>query len=198
MILKPFSATLNNTLTSDSGFLPLSENDTNRLLSILPEEEEMLLTITDGLYLEWIKAENQCGTIVIERGIRGSTPRRFPRGTCVKFDTSLPVVEWLICNHDCCADEECPCTAVANAGIIFPDARIGYPWQGSAVFNGSLPITFGITGMPSWMQAEQGANFIRFHGTPRGAGDFDVGIAATNCSGKYAAVQIATVKVDEV
>lgn len=197
MILKPFSATLNNTLTKDSGYLPLSVDDTNRLLSILPEEEEMILTLTDGLRLEWVRAENQCGVIVIERGYGGSEPRRFARGTCVKFETSLPVIQWLICNYDCCENETCPCVAVDNAGIIFPAAVVGYPWQGSAVFNGDQPITFGITGMPSWMQAEWGSSFVRLYGTPMGSGNFTIAISATNCSGRFNTIQIGTVSVSD-
>lgn len=198
MILKPYSAILNNTLTKDSGYLPLSVDDTNRLLSILPEEEEMILTITDGVRLEWVRAENQCGTIIIERGYGDSEPHRFARGTCVKFDTTaLPVIYWIVCNHDCCESAPCPCVAVDSAGIIFPAAVVGYPWEGSAVFTGDLPMTFAITGMPSWMQAEWGSSFVRLYGTPRGSGDFTIAIAATNCSGRFNTIQIGTVSVSD-
>lgn len=195
MILIPFSATLNNVLIPESGHLPLSVDDTTRLLSIVPEKEEMLLTLNDGLYTEWIRVENQCGVIVIERGYDNSTAHRFPRGTCVKFETSLPVIKWLICNHDCCADEDCPCVAAESAGTVFPEAKINYPWEGTAVFKGDTPITFGVTGMPAWMSAEHGANYIRFSGTPAGIGTFNISIAATNCSGKYVAVQLAKLTV---
>jgi len=195
MILIPFSATLNDTLTKDSGFLPLRDNDRNRLLSIIPENDEMFLTIKDGLHTEWIRAENQCGTIVLTRGIAGSEARKFPRGSCVLFETSLPLIQWLICNYDCCVDMDCPCIEIENAGVVFPAARVNYPWEGSAIFKGDLPITFGITGMPSWMTAEQGANYVRLYGTPNGAGTYTISIAGTNCSGKYVAIQSAELEV---
>lgn len=191
MILKPFSATLNSTLNKDSGYLPLSTEDTNRLLSILPEGDEMCLTLMDNLYVEWIRAENQCGVIVIERGIRGSEPRKFPRGTCVLFEMSLPLIEWLICNHDCC-DGPCPCEPVESAGVIFPPITVDVPWEGTAIFKGDIPMVFAVTGMPSWMVAEYGANYVKFSGTPTSDYDFTVSIAATNCSGSAITTQQAS------
>ena len=104
MILKPFAATTIEILPPDSNFLPLNNRDASRLLAHIPEGEETYLTLQDNLNTEWVRAENQCGQIVIHRGIDTSEPLRFPRGTCVFFETSVPVIKWLICHLDCCTE----------------------------------------------------------------------------------------------
>lgn len=195
MILKPFSATLFDNLLADTNYVPLTERDKSRLLETIPEGEEMYLTISDSLYTEWVLAKNQCGFIVITRGVDGSEPRKFPKGSCIFFEASLPVIKWLICDHDCCADGDCPCELASNGGMVLPPAVPNIPWEGTAVFKGDTPMVMGVTGMPSWMKAEQGVNHVRFYGTPTGSGVYNVVASATNCSGRGIATQQGVVTV---
>lgn len=191
MILSPISLVLNSILEADDKYLPLATPDLNKLLSHVPEGEDIYLTIKDDLYTEYIKAQNQCGTIVIERGIAGTTPRRFPRGSCVFFETSLPVVQWLICNYDCCATD-CPCTTVQSAGGLMPQVEPGQPWRGTAVFTGDLPMNFGVTGLPYWLRASSKSNTVILEGTAPAeyTGPDVIAVTATNCNGQGVATQI--------
>lgn len=197
MIFKSFIAQLSDNLLVDDLYLPLTTRDTARLIGILPEDEEMYLTISDGLYTEWVLARNLCGVIVLDRGVEGSEPHKFPKGSCIFFEASIPVIKWLICNYDCCADNECPCDPVTNDGMILPSAMSNVPWEGTAIFKGDTPMVMGVTGMPSWMHAEQGANHIRFYGTPTADGTYNIVASATNCSGTGIATQQGTVTVGE-
>lgn len=194
MIIKPFGATFRAVLEADSGYLPLSNDDNTKLLGLLPEGEEMLLTIQDNLYHEWVKAENQCGTIIITRGIDGSEPRKFPKGSCIFFETSVPVIKWLICNHNCC-DGPCPCEPVDYAGAVIPAGVVGQPWEGSVLFTGDTPMTFGVDNLPSWMTATNGANYVRLSGTPVAAGTFSLSVAAGNCDGAAVATHSIVVTI---
>ena len=152
MILKPFSATLHDTIQPDTMYPPLTKADESRLLALLGEDEAIYLTIDDGVYKEWVLVRNECGFLIMERGVHGSEPRKFIKGSCLFFETSVPVIKWLICNHDCCEDEDCPCVPVKAAGMVLPPVRAGVPWKGSAVFTGDLPMSIGVTGLPSWMR----------------------------------------------
>lgn len=193
MIYKPFRATLFDTILEDGNFLPLTERDKARLLTVIPEGESMFLTIKDNLYEEWVKATNQCGFVLIERGIGGSTPRKFVKGSCVFFEMSLPAIDWRICNLNCCADEECPCVPVTADGYTAPPATVGTPWRGTVVFTGDLPMTFGVTGMPSWMTASAGASSVVLSGTPTAVGTSTIAVTGINCSGQNNAMQQFTV-----
>jgi len=193
MILTPYNASLNNILEKDANFLPLSRADETRLMELIPEDDGIYLTLKDNLYTEYVYVENQCGTLVVTRGV-DSDAKRFPRGTCVFFETSLPVIKWLICNHQCC-DGPCPCEAVTVAGVVSPPALVGHSWDGSAIFKGDTPMVFGVTGMPSWMTADWSANHVHLTGTPTAPGLWTVSIAATNCNGDGVAVQTLTVAV---
>jgi len=195
MIIKPFSAFLSQHINADSGHLPLTEADENRLKALVPEGEEILLTLKDDLYYEYIRVTNTCDSLLVERGQSESVPRKFPRGTCVFFENSIAVTEWLICNFDCCAGD-CPCEGVTTAGVVFPTGKTGVPYMATAVFKGSLPMTLGVSGHPSWAVAETGANYIKLSGTPTGTGNYNVSISATNCSGKDLSMQSAQIIIE--
>jgi len=195
MIIKPFSAFLSQPINADSGHLPLTEADENRLKALVPEGEEILLTLKDDLYYEYIRVTNTCDSLLVERGQSESIARKFPRGTCVFFENSIAVTEWLICNFDCCAGD-CPCEGVTAAGVVFPAGKTGVPYMATAVFKGSLPMTLGVSGHPSWAVAETGANYIKLSGTPTGTGNYNVSISATNCSGKDLSMQSAQIIIE--
>lgn len=183
MILKPITVNLADVLLADDKHLTLTDRDNARLLAHIPDGDETYLTIQDNLYSEWIKATNQCGTIVLERGIGGSEARKFPKGSCVFFETSVPVIKWLICNHDCCNDGDCKLTPVTFTKATLPTGIVGQPWEGRLQFAGSLPINFEVTGMPAWMSGEQEGDMVRLSGTPDAATVHTISVSATNAQG---------------
>lgn len=182
MITTPIAFTLADIMEVDDKYFPLTQHDTVRLLEHLPDGEEIYLTIRDNLYTEYVRAENQCGTVIVHRGV-DSTPRRFPRGSCVFFEASLPLIKWLICNHDCCEDTECPCTPVEIQRTVLPAAILNNPWEGRILLTGSHPIQTRVTGLPTWMTAKQEGDRIILSGTPTTTTVADIAVAATNCSG---------------
>lgn len=194
MIIKPFSAFLTRAIDADAGALPLSEADENRLKSLVPESEEILLTLKDDLHVEYVKITNTCDALLLERGLSGTVARKFPRGTCVFFENSIAVTQWLICNFNCC-DGPCPCEEVEAAGVVFPEGQVNVPYTATAIFKGSLPMVLGVSGHPSWSTAEMGANYIKISGTPTGAGTYAVNISATNCSGSALSMQSAQIVI---
>ena len=95
MILKPISLALADVLSKDSVYLPLTAQHKARLLEHVPAGEETILTITDSVNTEYVRVKNQQGQITLERGVE-SEAHKFPKGSCVYFEVSVPVVEWLI------------------------------------------------------------------------------------------------------
>lgn len=198
MILRPISVVLNAPLEKYDTYLPLSQADTNRLLTHIPDGDETYLTIQDNLRTEYIHVENQCGTIVIiERGV-DSEAYKFPKGSCVFFETSLPVIKWLICNYNCCEDGDCDCLAVEETRATLPSGRVGQPWAGRVVFDGSDPINFKLTLPESgWMEASVEHKRIIFSGTPTAAGTFQIIISAANCAGEVLVTYTHSIVIDE-
>lgn len=187
MLFKQFSTLLHGTLEATDTSLPLHTRDQAALLELIPRDEEMFLLLEDGTYKENIRAYNVDGYILIERGI-DSVARKFPRGTCVRFDLTLPLVKWLICNYDCC-EGDCPCDPVQISGTFLPDAKVGTPWSGFISFSGTLPMNLSIVGAPAWVHITYGATAIQLTGTPTSAGSYTVAAAATNCNGASFAQQ---------
>lgn len=194
MNLKPFSAHLADVLAVDDVYLPLSQTDTARLQAYLPNDgDEAYLVITDGVYRENVLVTLLHGTLVATRGI-DSDAHKFPKGSCIFFEVSIPVVKWLICNHNCC-DGDCPVDAVKAQGVVLPTATVGLPWVGTAVFSGDLPMQIGVTGLPSWVTATQRGTTLVLTGTPTGAGTYAISIAAANNGGQNIEVQQGTITV---
>ena len=196
MILRPVSLTLNTVLNAEDVYLPLTTADHATLLNLISNDgDQIYLTITDDLQKEYVLATNNSGTIVLTRGI-DSWQRKFPKGSCVYFENSIPVTKWLVCNHNCC-DEECPIEPVVSAGFVLPQAKAGNAWEGSFVFSGDLPMTFGITGLPDWCESTYAGNYVKLHGVPSVTGTYTIAVSATNNRGQDIAVQQATISVGE-
>lgn len=195
MLVTPvqFAASLNARLDKGDRQLPLSSSDESKLMAAVPDEGYTYLVLRDPTGAEIIKVENTCNTLLVTRGEDGTDPRNFPRGSCVRFEMVPAVVKDLICTYDCC-DGDCPCVAVAAAGIALPAAKSGASWSGSAVFTGDTPMTIAVQGAPSWVKVEVGANFVNFSGVASGSGSFSISVAATNCDG-HVAVQNGTLTV---
>lgn len=187
MILKNVSVSLNDFIEADDLYLPLTAGDLAKIKAVVPDGEQIYLVIEDNLYKENVLATNDSGTITIERGV-ASSARKFPRGSCVSFQVTVPVVQWLICNYECCASD-CPVEQVAASGVVSPAATVGKPWAGSAVFSGDLPMKFGIVGLPSWCEAAWSGNSVTLSGTPNVAGTWTVSVSATNDKGNAIAAQ---------
>ena len=186
LITKPFSALLNATLQADSGYLPLAPADMNRLLTLIPEGDFMLLILDDAIHQEYVKVTNQCGTLLMERGLYDTEAVNFPLGSCVTMDVTPALVKWLICNYDCCDSAPCECTPVEGVGRALGQATVGRPWEGMFIFSGTLPIEVALSSdssVPGWMTVSYGPNYVKLSGTPTGPGTFHVSAVATNCSG---------------
>ena len=183
MILKPIGLTLNDTLEADDTYLPLSVTDNAKLLSYLNNNENSILTLEDNLNKEYIEVTNQCGTVVItKRGI-DSEPTRFPKGSCLKFEVSIPVVKWMVCNYDCCSGE-CDCIAPELNYSSFPAGKVGQPYNGYVTLTGTKPMNFSFTGKPTWMSVIQSGTRLDFTGTPNIATTNTISVSATNCMGQ--------------
>lgn len=181
MILKPASFNLNGVLEKNDTYLPLAQADMSRLVALVPDGEEMILTLQDNLYTEWVRVYNECGTILVERGL-DCEARKFPRGTCLFFEMSLPLVKWLVCNLDCCEGDDCDCTVVSLDDASLPGGIVNQEWAGSLSFGGTLPINIKLL-IPDWMSAEVQDGVATLSGTPTEAGIVEVGYSATNCRG---------------
>lgn len=195
MLVTPvqFSATINARLDKGDRQLPLSSSDESKLMAAVPDGGYTYLVLREPTGTEIVKVENTCSTLLVSRGEDGTDPRNFPRGSCVRFEMVPAVVKSLICSYDCC-EGECPCVAVAAAGITLPAAKSGESWAGSAVFTGDVPMSIAVQGAPSWAKVEVGANFVNFSGVASGSGSFSISVAATNCDGSIA-VQHGTLTV---
>lgn len=195
MILKPVSAVLNGVLEKTDTYLPLSQADTNRLLALIPDADEMILTLQDNMYTEYVSVSNQCGTLLVTRGV-DSEPRKFPKGTCLFFETSLPVVKWLICNYNCCEDGDCDCVAAAVERSSFPTAVVGEPWEGRVLYEGSTPIKFQALA-PDWVETTVYERLVVFTGTPTARGTHSITVSATNCAGETSVLNEFQVNIVE-
>lgn len=182
MLFKPIAVTLRAPMEKDATYLPLSAEDTQKLLSAIPVREEMFLTVQDNLRTEWIKVRNECGTLIVERGIDCES-WKFPTGSCVFFEPSLPVVKWLICNYDCCEDSRPECEEVVLQSAYLPAGIVNQEWLGLITFEGSLPINKKFE-VPDWVTVATQDHQAMLSGTPTEAGTYMVSYAATNCGGR--------------
>lgn len=193
-----FSANINGRLESTDVYLPLNPPAEADLLNILADPASyIILTLKGERFIETVKATNQQGTIILERGLEGTTPVLHHFGTCISSvtPTILAVIKDLICNYSCCEDGDCPCTAVEYVASTLPVGHVGQAWQGSVVFSGSLPMTVAVAATPAWMHAIQHGNSVFLSGVPDMAGTFTFSAAATNCNGTNIATQALSAAV---
>lgn len=192
MLITPtdFRATLTAKLEQGALLLPISDADRLDLISQLGEDGNYTyLTIrAENIRSEIVKVTVQCGELVLTRGQDGTKDLAFPRGSCVLFTLTPAIVKDLICNYDCCEDEECPCVEVTAAGATLPAGTVGASWSGVFVFTGDVPMAI-VADVPTWMTVVQSANYLTLSGTPPIAGTYNVAASATNCSGAIAIQQ---------
>lgn len=99
-----YASSLTNILEADDKVIPLK--DTQTILNRLKPNEWTTMLVQDPTGYEVIKVLNFQGNIAIERGLSGTTPKRFPVGSCVTFSPSDELLKAIICETDCCPDGE--------------------------------------------------------------------------------------------
>ena len=99
-----YASSLTNILEADDKVIPLK--DTQTILNRLKPNEWTTLLIQDPTGYEVVKVLNFQGNIAIERGLSGTTPKRFPVGSCVTFSPSDELLKALVCETDCCPEGE--------------------------------------------------------------------------------------------
>ena len=199
MKVEQFGARLNDRLDAGDNHLPMAYDATADLLSLLSEEDDYIyLSINDEVSYEVVKCRNEGGTLLIERGMEGTTDRLHGFGACVSAVSPLhiAVMKDLVCNYNCCEDGDCECTPVAFNMSFLPYAKQGDEWEGMATFSGNLPMTIGVNGAPDWMNVEVEGNTIRMYGTPAAAGTVSFSVAATNCNGTNVASHVISFNVE--
>lgn len=186
-----FSAGTTNVMEADAVTIPLGAEATADLLKLLSDEDDYTYAAiaSDATY-ETVKLTNVSNTLVVERGIEGTTAVKHPCGSvvCLVSPTTVAAIKALICEYDCCADEDCPCEGVAFAGSYLPPITVGEEWSGAVIVTGKAPVQFAIKDQPAWMNAVSEGNTLKLSGTPTSAtGKFAV--AATNCNGTQVVVE---------
>ena len=74
MKIERFGAFLNDRMEADSSYLPLCAEATADLLNLLSKEDDYIfLSISDDQSYEVVKCRNEGGTLLVERGIEGTT-----------------------------------------------------------------------------------------------------------------------------
>lgn len=96
-----YASHLTKLLEATDRQLPVADEQT--LLNRLSEDGDWTsLLIQDTVGYEVVKVLNHHGNIVIDRGLSGTTPKRFPVGSCVVFAPSDELHKSLACDTDCC------------------------------------------------------------------------------------------------
>lgn len=95
-----YASSLTNILEADDKVIPLK--DAQSILNRLQPNDWTTLLIQDTVGYEVVKVLNFQGNIAIERGLSGTTPKRFPVGSCVTFAPSDELLKAMACETDCC------------------------------------------------------------------------------------------------
>lgn len=94
---------LTQILETTDRILPVE--DTQTILNRLSDDGDWTtLLIQDTVGYEVIKVLNHRGNLAIDRGLSGTTPKRFPVGSCVVFTPSDELLKALACETDCCEE----------------------------------------------------------------------------------------------
>lgn len=99
--LSGYSGTLNTVLNADD--LVIGVNSAPELLNRLKNDGDWTtLLVKDNTGFEVIKVRNFQGNLAIERGLDGTTSRKFPIGSCVFAEMSETLVKAIVCETSCC------------------------------------------------------------------------------------------------
>lgn len=198
LVQEYFSTCTNARLEAADTYLPLDPASQADLLNILSGVDDYIfLSISNERNLEVVKARNVSGTIIIERAQEGTIAvlHRFGSQVCSASPLMFAVAKDLVCNHNCCAPNDCPCDPVKFSGSVLPGGNVGKAWQGSVIFSGDLPMNIGCSGLPAWLTAVQHGNSLTLSGTPTNAATSTFSVAATNCNGTKIVTQTLSVTI---
>ena len=98
-----YSGSLTEVMLADDSVIPLS-NPQVVLDRLTSDGDWTTLLVQDTVGYEVIRAKNFRGDLVIDRGLSGTTPKKFPVGSCVSFVMTLDLLKEFICTTDCCED----------------------------------------------------------------------------------------------
>jgi hypothetical protein len=88
-----YSARLAAPLEADATALPLSAKDAERLRAQLPSGQSTLLVLKDDVNSEEVEVGNQAGKLYLAgRGLGGTVPRKFPRGSALCFEFTVELI----------------------------------------------------------------------------------------------------------
>ena len=194
-----FNTHLADILDGESRIIPLCQQDIKRLSEVLTEEDDYVyLSISDGWSYEVVKARVQAGVVLAERAVEGTRADRHGFGACVKSVSPLVIaqIKDLICNYNCCEEQECPCQPIAVYYQPLPEATEKLPWRGEVVFTGDTPMTLIANNTPAWMQVERMGSTLILSGTPPEAGSYEFSVGGTNCNGTNVVTQNITLAVN--
>lgn len=111
--LNGYSQKLASKLTKDDITLSLSD-DGKALLSLLPNTGDYTyLILDDGISREVVRAYNDAGEILIQRGQGDTEAYTFPKGTCVKWEMTGAWISAFVCQLECKPDplpSDCGCS----------------------------------------------------------------------------------------
>ena len=175
-----FQASLTDKLLSSDTTLPLSAASEAALTTAIGDDGYVYLIVQDQVGSEVIKVYGSCGARVVVRGVDGTTPLNFPKGSCVSFRMTPASVRDMVCNTVCC-EGDC-CTPVEVAAGNLRNGVVSDPYADTVIFSGTLPIQIAVSALPRWMTATTGANYVKFTGTPPAPQTVVISVAATNCN----------------
>lgn len=96
---------LTQIMESSDRVLPVEDSQT--ILNRLNQDGDWTtLLIQDTVGYEVVKVLNHKGNLVIDRGLSGTTAKRFPVGSCVVFTPSDELLKAIACETDCCENGE--------------------------------------------------------------------------------------------
>lgn len=102
-----FATSLADVLEAEDKVLPIMVKDTKELLTRLNKDGDWTtVLVQDTIGYEVIKVLNFRGEIVLERGLSGTKPKKFPYGSCVVFTPSDELISVMACEVDCCDNGE--------------------------------------------------------------------------------------------
>lgn len=193
-----FGAALNQSMERDETTLPVGNAAYADLVALLSGEGDYTYaSLKSESTYETVKLSVVAGTLVVERAQEGTEAVKHPCGTmvCLVSPTTVAAIKALICEYDCCTDEDCPCDGVTVGGVWTPEGSVHNEWNGAVVFSGKQPITISLNGQPEWLNATVEGNVLTMAGTPTEALPYEFTVAAANCNGNHVVSQTIRISI---
>lgn len=85
--------------------LPIPDDKIALILHKLGEGNYSFLKVIDRTKIEYIYVANKDGKLFTQRGAEASEAQSFPQGSCVKWELTPSAVEAIVCQMECCSEE---------------------------------------------------------------------------------------------